>query len=508
MPTSITVRDDRFVDREGRQVILHGVNMVDKDKSRNYLGVWDEDDFRQLKRWGCNVVRLGILWDGIEPEPGKYDEVYLAGIEKLVNDAQKHGIGVLLDMHQDLYGVDYADGAPRWATLTDDEPHVTGEVWSDSYLISPAVQRAFDNFWSNSPAPDGIGLQEHYAAAWRHVAMRFAGHPSVIGYDLMNEPFIGSEVTRIQPLMYMKYAEELAAAKGISNPDIDRLIQEFFHPDTRMDALRFMGDSERYATIIDVVTEDYGRFERETLSAFFAKVTQAIRQVDADTAVFLETNYFSNLGVRSGIEPAVGEDGRRDAYQAYAPHGYDLVTDTSYSDMADPDRVRLIFQRHELTRQRLNMPMLIGEWGAYYGSGGAKDAAYVVKEMFEQLLCGDTYWSYEDRHMDRHSFFPAICRAYPMSVAGRLKQYRYCSASNRFRMTWEEDAGLNIVAPTVIYVPNLDFAYNRGVVLSTEGASYAIEPIDGCAAGYVIVPPDRAAIGKIERSIRIGSNDS
>jgi len=508
---SIHVQGNRFMDEEGRQVILHGINMVNKDKASNYIGTWDEEDFRKLKEWGFNVVRLGIIWDGVEPEPGKYDDAYLAEMEKLADDAAKHGLWVFLDMHQDLYGVDYGDGAPQWATLTDGEPHVTGDVWSDAYLISPAVQRAFDRLWSNAPAADGVGLQDHYAAAWRHVAKRFAGHPAVIGYDLMNEPFIGSEVNRVQPLMFKKYAEEYAAAHGIAEPDIEQLIQEFFDPEKRMDALQFMGEAGRYAAIIDVVSEDYAWFERETLSAFFSKVTQAIRQVDSDTAIFLETNYFSNMGVKSGIEPAALVNGERDPHQVYAPHGYDLVTDTSFSDAANADRVRLIFERHEQTRERLGMPMLIGEWGAYYGSAGAKDAAYAVKENFERLLCGDTYWSYEGRNMDRYTFFKAISRAYPMRIAGQLKQYSHDPETDVFTMVWEEDhapTSVGEAAPTVIYVPNLAAARDGGVSLSSGADSYMLENIEGSKAGYVFVPPAVASRGQLERTIRIGSSGS
>jgi endoglycosylceramidase len=54
------------------------------------------------------------------------------------------------------------------------------------------VQHAFDHFWADSPGPGGIGLQERYAAAWAHVARRFAGNAHVLGYDLFNEPWPGT----------------------------------------------------------------------------------------------------------------------------------------------------------------------------------------------------------------------------------------------------------------------------------------------------------------------------
>ena len=42
-----------------------------------------------------------------------------------------------------------------------------------------------------TPAPDGIGLQDHYARAWAHVAAFFQGNPGVFGYEVLNEPWPG-----------------------------------------------------------------------------------------------------------------------------------------------------------------------------------------------------------------------------------------------------------------------------------------------------------------------------
>jgi endoglycosylceramidase len=56
----------------------------------------------------------------------------------------------------------------------------------------PALQRAFDHFWANDPGPGGVGLQDRYPAAWAHVAGRFRATPSVLGYELLNEPWPGT----------------------------------------------------------------------------------------------------------------------------------------------------------------------------------------------------------------------------------------------------------------------------------------------------------------------------
>src|SRR5207237_10917064 len=62
-----------------------------------------------------------------------------------------------------------------------------------NYFGMPALMRAFDPCWNNDPAPgDTVGLQDRYAAAWRHVAERFRGNADVLGYELMNEPWPGS----------------------------------------------------------------------------------------------------------------------------------------------------------------------------------------------------------------------------------------------------------------------------------------------------------------------------
>lgn len=111
-----------------------------------------------MRDWGMKCIRLSILWDGLEPQMGGFDEEYLKAVDRRIAWAKAAGIHVFLDMHQDLYSCKYSDGAPEWATLTDDQPHVAGsDVWSDAYVSSPAIQRAFDNFWGNKPCADGEG---------------------------------------------------------------------------------------------------------------------------------------------------------------------------------------------------------------------------------------------------------------------------------------------------------------------------------------------------------------
>ncbi len=175
-------------DEQGRQLILHGLNLANTAKYSPTGFSWHtEADFARMKEWGFNAVRLLIFWHMIEPEEDVYDEVYLDGVAQRVQWAANHGLLVLLDMHMDLYGRKFGEnGAPIWATRDEGLPYDPIEPGYLNY-ISPAVQAAYYHLYRDED------LREHYFEMWAHVAARFADNPAVIGYDLQNEPFWGRE---------------------------------------------------------------------------------------------------------------------------------------------------------------------------------------------------------------------------------------------------------------------------------------------------------------------------
>ncbi len=501
----ITTSGMRFIDTEGREILFTGVNIVEKSPECDDLTWHTEEDFARLRDWGMNLIRLGIFWECLEPEPNVYNEEYLAQMDKRIEWAEKYGLYVFIDMHQDLYSQAFIRGAPEWATLTDGLPHIRDEggVWSDAYLTSPAVQRAFENFWANKPAPSsGIGIQDHYAAVWRHVAKRHADNPTVIGYDLMNEPFPGSIMIQGMGAMVGKGAELLKEEMGDDAPSAEELIDMWLDPEGRSQLMVYMDDLEFYKAIVDASGEVYKEFDRTKLMGMFQRVTDAIREVDNNSIIFLETLYPSNLGVYSHIEPLVGPDGQRDPQQAYAPHGYDIVVDTPDAAKANIARVELIFERHHETARRLDMPMLIGEWGAYYGHGPEiLRVAWGTVNVFERLGCGDTYWDYR-RDLHELAYFPALQRAVPARLSGVLVSYSNDPETGAFTCTWRENP--DITAPTEIYVPAwLDLA-NRDITLTPEGAGYITEPaIEGSENLHFIIQPTGEAV---ERTLTIKSN--
>jgi endoglycosylceramidase len=170
-----------------------------------------EEDFRQMRELGFDVVKLGLSWSLLEPSPGRYDGTYLDRIQQVVRWARDSDIYVILDMHQNAWSRYFPDdsrsipgglaeppslsdhtGAPAWAVFTDGLPSAR---FLGQRELNAAVQAAMTNFWldrSGDSLPQGeapgIGLQDHYIGALAALARRFRDDSTVAGYSLFNEP--------------------------------------------------------------------------------------------------------------------------------------------------------------------------------------------------------------------------------------------------------------------------------------------------------------------------------
>ena len=448
----IQVTHDRLVDAGGRHVLLNGINLVFKGEDtpggRQYIGPWTERDFADFAAWGFNVVRLGLIWDAAEPQPGRYDEAYFDWIGRMLDLCERYGLYAFLDMHQDLYGASFSDGAPDWATLTDGLPHAPEALWSDAYLSSAAVQRAFDHFWTNSPAPDGIGLQDHYAALWQHISRRFASHPAMLGYDVLNEPYPGSGGPQVFGALLGAFAQEIRVRGG---PDLtlDDMLAVFADPAEKFKALAYLEDPSFYRRLAEAAEPLVAAFDRGDLDRFYNKMAAAIRAVDSQGILFRENSYFSNMGVTCQAEPIRDAAGRCDPQQLYSPHGYDLVVDTEAIVMASDKRVDVIFGAHRRTQERLQVPVLVGEWGAHGMHAGGLEHIDHLLDLFEANLWGQTYWCYEKR-LREAPVLERLRRPRAQAVCGQLLRACFDRQAGTFKMDWDEAGGL---APTRVYLP-------------------------------------------------------
>ena len=109
-PLKVNPETRFLVDSYGRTTLLHGVNAIYKiDPYIPSEGAFDpqnslnDEDIANLKKWGMNFMRLGVMWEGVEREAGVYDMAYLDKVEALINKMGEAGIYTLVDAHQDVF---------------------------------------------------------------------------------------------------------------------------------------------------------------------------------------------------------------------------------------------------------------------------------------------------------------------------------------------------------------------------------------------------------------------
>jgi endoglycosylceramidase len=408
----------RFItDAQGRALILHGANVSGSAKNDPDRLPWvGPDDVQRLARdWGFDFARYLIFWDAVEPEPGVYDEAYLDAVGQRLDWFAAAGIQVVLDMHQDVYSsVFCCDGAPTWAIDDDGLPFEQTVPWWANYL-EPAVLAAFDHFWDITRDHPGLEghLQDYYAAAWRRVAERFADHPAVLGYDIMNEPSASSQTSLVE------------------------LIGQREDPGGPSPA-----------------------FDAQTLQPFYQRVITAIREVDPDGWIFYEPRYGAPAtGLASYLgrleDPREGED-----HLAFFPHFYSIPVEISGVYDAEHDFSIGAWLRNRKREMDLQQaPLLIGEWGTVDSTANKIELLNDVMRMADRATSGWAYWEYND---DGFGFLQskggpekdkgdALARTYPQRVAGRPTFLDYDPHTRWFLLTFVDAEG--VTGPTEIYIP-------------------------------------------------------
>jgi hypothetical protein len=247
------IKDNQILDDENRTLILRGVNLGGDSKcpfcppgsevlpsfldrhevsfiGRPFPLEKAQSHFRRLKRAGMTFLRLVVTWEAIEHEgPGIYDEAYLAYLRKIILEAEKEGISVFIDPHQDVWSRwTGGDGAPAWTmeklgmnlALTDccgaaitrqryslyhkSKKHPEGDpfpkmAWPSNYNRYAAATMFSLFFAGQTYAPDllidgenvQLWLQNHYIAAFKHAQRRLKNLAAITGWGVINEPHCG-----------------------------------------------------------------------------------------------------------------------------------------------------------------------------------------------------------------------------------------------------------------------------------------------------------------------------
>jgi endoglycosylceramidase len=228
----------------------------------------------------------------------------------------------------------------------------------------------------------------------------------------------------------------------------------------------------------------------------YQKVTQAIREVDTNHIVFLEHSYFSNPGVPSSLLPVKDKNGKVDRKVAYSPHGYDLVVDTEAYTNASSSRVKFLFDQAEATSKRLNMPMLVGEWGAFGGKSPAfADQADGILRLFENYKCSNTYWAYSES-IETYPYFQILVRSYPKAIAGKLENYSN-QPGKSFSCSWKEDG--SVKGSSVFFISSAFKEGKQVINISLNKKEYKLKAFPESEHALLIVPVSgKAGVRKLE----------
>jgi endoglycosylceramidase len=328
----------------------------------------------------------------------------------------------------------------------------------------------------------------------------------VIGYDIMNEPFMGSAANDIMPVLLTAYARVVAETTGKEPPGAEELMEIWSNEDSRLEALKNIAEAEKYKKVIDAIYDINAPFENTVLSDFYQKARNEIRKVDENHILFLEHGYFNNTGVYSDLRPVLDENGDPDPLQAYAAHGYDLLTDTKEVERPSYERVELILTRISETSVKLNMPVLLGEWGAFHSkSDKMVETADHAIGMIEKLGFGNTYWAYY-QDIDQYPYFnQCIIRPYPVEISGNLISYNYERNAGVFECIWEESPSTS--GPTRIYLPDLERFSEENLRIKPESDKLIVVSIPGSESGYLLINPAGFAQARQLR-IRFSNSES
>ena len=438
-------------------------------------------DARTLRDLGFSVVRLGLIWEGLEPGPagarsddprycaphprgapraqlGAADpfdqrklDAYLRRTDRTIALLGHVGIRVILDLHQDAWGSAFAnpasptpwtgEGAPRWATCTDGRPFRAPAGWQQAYA-DPAVVAAVGHFFRNDVRAN---LQAQLARVWRAVAGHYRSDRHVVGYDLFNEP------------------TDLATPPAV----FDRVLQ-----------CLYAGSDHAPRSCAAV----------PWVQARRRGLIPAVLDADRRHLVFYEASVLTDFGVPQtiGITERLPFSRLVLSFHVYgqAPGGRDAFTcaDESCAAAEASSLAGVAAERAAThTRQPGGPAWLLSEFGA---EDYVPDIAQVAAQADERLLSW-TYWAGLQLHdptggpteglideVTRRAD-PArvavLARAYPLATAGTPLTQVFDPATGAFDFAYRPDPGVH--APTQIVVPPA--RYPQGFRISVRGGRVA-----------------------------------
>jgi endoglycosylceramidase len=429
-----------LTDPQGRVVILHGVEF-DRYKPGTQIEGWIDAAPQApgfVASQGFNLARVSIELSGIEPQLGQFDASYVAPFVHFDRQLASAGVYDLVTLMQGMYNAQFdGSGFPDWMVQTDGVPNTPGP-FPQSYIYDPAEQRAWDHFWANSPASDGVGLQDHFGQGLRYLARDFASQPGFLGFDLLNEPWAGSQYP--------------SCVNPAGCPVFD-----------------------------------------QSLNAFYRRIVPELRAADPQHLVFYEPHALFDQGAASNVG-AIGDPGA-----VFTFHNY-CLGDQPGLPQADPGQncgtnEQIVLNNAEAQAAHGNDGLLEDEWG---NTASVPLLERMAAEA-DQHMIGWSYWAYEDccgspgaivndGSKDPNApgnlnlpVLQGLVRPYPQLISGSPTPWSFDPPSKKFTLQYSIRgvAGRQFPAgsPSEVFIPQLQ--YPHGYRVSVAGADIASQPTAG-----------------------------
>lgn len=432
----LSIDGSRFLDADGREVILRGANAGGRSKLDPFFpfpfaesGLPEQADAPafetaagryadRLVDWGFNVARMPLSWEALEPERGTYDLEYLGRYRRLAEIMGGRDIRVIVDFHQDVFARPFCgDGFPIWA-VPDPVPETPEDCssWFMGYFTNDAVKAAFDRFWANED-----GLRDAFLEMWALVAAELDQVDAVVGFEIVNEPHHGT-------------AEEAEWAADVLTP-------------------------------------------------FYESAASTIRSAAPGALVFFDSTGTDAVNTTTEVQRPAGD------FFVFAPHFYHAAAfmgDIPGTPRPSDAEVATFLGRWAGKRGTWDLPVLVGEYGIKPTVEWAAEYVRSNYDAFDLHLLHATIWEYSTTEDDWNDeamsiiapdgsetvVVGAAVRAYPRAVAGRITSYAYDSSSLTGELAFEAEAG----GVTEISVPER---------LAADGFQAFLEGVEGCVASCV-----------------------
>lgn len=487
--SKIIQKNGKFIDKLGRSRIFHGVNIVYKlppyipiDGEFEPLLGFNNDDVSYLKKFGFNLVRLGVMWEAIEIASGVYNQELLEKYFQLVNLLGQNGIYTIIDAHQDVLSrktcgegipVFYIENTPHEKECTGSllkyilyflgicKPMKDYNYRNDEnglpniedcktkmfalYHTAPEITSLYQKLYDNES-----GLLDKFINFWKVVTNKFKGNKFVLGYDLWNEPFPGN--------MYDNPFESLYPG----NPDNKQLLP------------------------------------------FYRKIDQSLREIDNDYILMYENTPFPDfLPVLSfqfrGLFNDIPLSAEYLDKQMFNYHSYCCSTGFSICEEGEPplDKEEICRVHHYENVAQANkyadkfkIGTIITEFGACFNTQACFNEISSLADAADEYLNSWAYWQYKPFKDftttckdDKEGLFEKDGSLQEYKIKALTRTYVQASQGNLINMKFDKETKVfsikfilntKISEPTIIYY-NKSLNYQKGLKILTSLPDAMIE---------------------------------